>query len=65
MSRQLPQKANLEYLKKQAKELPSSMRQGKLADVALTEGLPMIPPEAVDICRPMMVRYSGIYRVTG
>src|SRR5207253_7157712 len=30
----------------------------------LTEGLPMIPPEAVDICRPMMVRYSVIYRVT-
>ncbi len=32
MSRQLPEKPNLEYLKKQAKELLSSMRQGKLAD---------------------------------
>ena len=28
---------------------------------ALTEGLPVIPPEAVDICRPMMVRYSLAY----
>jgi hypothetical protein len=36
MSRQLPQKPNLEYLKKQAKELPSSMRQGKLADAQHT-----------------------------
>ncbi len=27
---------------------------------ALTEGLPMIRPGAVDICRPMMVRYSVI-----
>jgi len=32
MSRQLPEKPNLEYLKKQAKELLRSMRQGKLAD---------------------------------
>ena len=31
---------------------------------ALTNGLPMIPPGAVDICRRMMVRYSVIYRVT-
>src|ERR1700730_9393048 len=31
---------------------------------ALTEGLPMIRPGAVDICRPMMVRYSVIYGVT-
>jgi hypothetical protein len=29
----------------------------------LTEGLPMIRPGAVDICRPMMVRYSVIYGV--
>src|SRR4029077_16041610 len=29
----------------------------------LTEGLPMIPPGAVDICRPMMVRYFVIYGV--
>src|SRR6266700_1736329 len=28
---------------------------------ALTERLPMIRPGAVDICRPMMVRYSVIY----
>jgi ankyrin repeat protein len=32
MSRQLPAKPNLEYLKKQAKELLCSMPQGKLAD---------------------------------
>ncbi len=32
MSRQLPEKPNLEYLKKQAKELLRGMRQGKLAD---------------------------------
>ena len=32
MSRQLPEKPNLEYLKKQAKELLRSMAQGKLAD---------------------------------
>jgi hypothetical protein len=32
MSRQLPEKPNLEYLKKQAKELLRTMRQGKLAD---------------------------------
>src|SRR3984885_5009414 len=32
MSRQLPEKPNFEYLKKQAKELLRSMRQGKLAD---------------------------------
>jgi hypothetical protein len=32
MSRLLPQKPNLGYLKKQAKELLRSMRQGKLAD---------------------------------
>src|SRR6185437_14952971 len=32
MTRQLPEKPNLEYLKKQAKELLRSMRQGKLAD---------------------------------
>jgi hypothetical protein len=32
MSRQLPQKPNFEYLKKQAKELLRSRGQGKLAD---------------------------------
>lgn len=32
MSRQLPQKPNLEFLKKEAKELLRSMPQGKLAD---------------------------------
>lgn len=32
MSRQLPEKPNLEYLKKQAKELLRTMQQGKLAD---------------------------------
>jgi len=32
MSRHLPEKPNLVYLKKQAKELRRSMRQGKLAD---------------------------------
>jgi ankyrin repeat protein len=32
MSRQLPEKPSLEYLKKQAKELLRGMRQGKLAD---------------------------------
>jgi hypothetical protein len=32
VSRQLPEKPNLEHLKKQAKELLRSMRQGKLAD---------------------------------
>ena len=32
MSRQLPEKPNLAYLKKQAKELLRSMQQGKLAD---------------------------------
>jgi len=32
MSRQLPEKPNLVYLKKQAKELRRSMQQGKLAD---------------------------------
>jgi hypothetical protein len=31
-SRELPEKPNLEYLKKQAKELLRGMRQGKLAD---------------------------------
>jgi surfactin synthase thioesterase subunit len=31
---------------------------------ASTEGLPMIRPGAVDICRPMMVRYSVMYEVT-
>jgi hypothetical protein len=36
MSRQLPQKPNLEYLKKQAKELLRSMLQGKLADAQHT-----------------------------
>jgi hypothetical protein len=36
MSRQLPQKPNLEYLKKQAKELLRGMRQGKLADAQHT-----------------------------
>ena len=36
MSRQLPQKPNLGYLKKQAKELLRSMRQGKLADAQHT-----------------------------
>jgi ankyrin repeat protein len=35
MSRQLPEKPNLEYLRKQAKELLRSMRQGKLADAQL------------------------------
>jgi hypothetical protein len=30
---------------------------------ALTEGLHMIPPVAVDICRPMMVRYSIIHNL--
>src|ERR1700729_3399991 len=32
MSRQLPEQPNLQHLKKQAKELLRSMRQGKLAD---------------------------------
>src|SRR5271168_3528595 len=32
MSRELPAKPNLQYLKKQAKELLRSTRQGKLAD---------------------------------
>src|ERR1035441_998319 len=32
MSRHLPEKPNLEYLKKEAKELLRTMRQGKLAD---------------------------------
>src|SRR5579862_3932246 len=32
MSRQLPENPNLEFLKKQAKELLRTMRQGKLAD---------------------------------
>src|SRR5580704_6488420 len=32
MSRQLPEQPNLEYLKKQAKELLRTMPQGKLAD---------------------------------
>jgi hypothetical protein len=36
MSLQLPEKPNLEYLKKQAKELLRSMRQGKLADAQHT-----------------------------
>jgi ankyrin repeat protein len=36
MSRQLPEKPNLEFLKKQAKELLHSMRQGKLADAQHT-----------------------------
>jgi ankyrin repeat protein len=36
MSRQLPEKPNLEYLKKQAKELLRSTPQGKLADVQHT-----------------------------
>ncbi len=36
MSRELPQKPNLEYLKKQAKELLRSMRYGKLADAQHT-----------------------------
>src|ERR1700679_2340729 len=36
MSRQLPENPNLEYLKKQAKEMLRSMRQGKLADVQHT-----------------------------
>jgi ankyrin repeat protein len=36
MSRQLPEKPNLEYLKKQAKELLRGMRQGKLADAQHT-----------------------------
>jgi hypothetical protein len=31
---------------------------------ALTEGLALIRPEAVDICSSMMVRYSVIHRVT-
>ena len=32
MSLQLPEKPNLEYLKKQAKEMLRTMQQGKLAD---------------------------------
>jgi ankyrin repeat protein len=36
MSRQLPEKPNLQYLKKEAKELLRSMRQGKLADAQRT-----------------------------
>ena len=36
MSRQLPEKPNLEYLRKQAKELLRSARQGKLADAQHT-----------------------------
>jgi len=36
MSRQLPEKPNLEFLKKQAKELLRDMRQGKLADAQHT-----------------------------
>jgi hypothetical protein len=36
MSRQLPEKPNLEYLKKQAKELLRGMRHGKLADAQHT-----------------------------
>jgi hypothetical protein len=36
MSRQLPEKPNLEYLKKQAKELLRGMRPGKLADAQHT-----------------------------
>jgi hypothetical protein len=36
MSRQLPEKPNLEHLKKQAKELLHSMPQGKLADAQHT-----------------------------
>jgi len=36
MSRQLPEKPNLKYLKKQAKELLRGMRHGKLADVQHT-----------------------------
>jgi ankyrin repeat protein len=36
MSRQLPEKPDLEYLKKQAKELLRGMRQGKLADAQYT-----------------------------
>ena len=32
MSRQLPEKPSLEYLKKEAKELRRAMPQGKLAD---------------------------------
>ena len=36
MSRQLPEKPNLEFLKKQAKELLRTMRQGKLADAQHT-----------------------------
>jgi ankyrin repeat protein len=36
MSRELPEKPNLEYLKKQAKELLRSTRQGKLADAQHT-----------------------------
>ena len=36
MSRHLPENPSLEYLKKQAKELLRSMRQGKLADAQHT-----------------------------
>jgi hypothetical protein len=36
MSRELPAKPNLEYLRKQAKELLRSTRQGKLADAQHT-----------------------------
>jgi len=49
----------------------SALGEGRPAHVpeslflkALTEGLPMIRPGAVDICRPVMVRYSVIYGVT-
>ena len=35
MSRQLPEKPNLQYLRKQAKELLRSRQQGKLADAQL------------------------------
>jgi len=40
MSRQLPEKPNLRFLKKQAKELLRGMPQGKLADAqhALAKG---------------------------
>ena len=35
MSRQLPEKPNLQYLRKQAKELLRTRQQGKLADAQL------------------------------
>jgi hypothetical protein len=44
MSRQLPEKPNFEYLKKQAKELLRSMRQGKLADANIRWPMSTVSP---------------------